>query len=390
MNIVFFAHPDFIAHQSMPRFAKMLSEGMKEKGHTIQVWAPKARTSKLPVPGPLKKWLGYVDQYILFPASIKKKLKHIDSNSLFVFTDHALGPWVPLVANRPHAIHCHDFMAQRSANDEIKEHQTSRTGKIYQKMIRNGYSKGKYFISVSEKTKNDLHQFLEQTPVLSEVVYNGLNQTFTPGDIPKKRSEIGKLMEMDLSEGYLLHVGGNQWYKNRPGIVKIYDAWRENYETRLPLLLIGQEPDKILRSIYSQSKFSKDIHFLTDASDETIRNAYAGASLLLFPSYDEGFGWPIAEAMASGCPVLTTEKPPMTEIAAEAGFYIPKRPFNSKDENWAKVAAATVDKIIGLSNGEYGKVVADGLANAGRFDQKKALDAIEGIYLAVLKKELAE
>jgi len=387
MNIVFFSHPDFLGHQSMPRFTSMLANGMKEIGHDVQVWAPKAMVSKVPGPGLLKKWLGYIDQYLIFPAEVKKRIKNLSSKTLFVFTDHALGPWVPLVADRPHVIHCHDFLAQRSANDEIEEHRTSNIGKAYQKIIRKGYSQGKYFISVSKKTREDLHTFLNRTPIISEVVYNGLNRTFAPGDVKKIRSAMSHETGINLTEGYLLHVGGNQWYKNRIGVIEIYNTWRENYQINLPLLLIGQEPDSALKIAHIQSQFFEDIHFISAASDNTVRNAYASASVLLFPSYDEGFGWPIAEAMASGCPVLTTDKPPMTEVAADAGFYIPKRPWNSDTTDWAEAAADRVEEIIGMETEEYAKVVANGLCNAARFNQTKVLDSIEAIYVSILEKE---
>src|SRR5690554_2079868 len=100
MNIVFFAHPNFLGQQSMPRFARMLAEGMKERGHNVEIWMPKPVLHSLPTPAILKKWMGYIDQYIIFPSQIKKRLDAYPPDTLFVFTDHALGPWIPLVANR--------------------------------------------------------------------------------------------------------------------------------------------------------------------------------------------------------------------------------------------------------------------------------------------------
>jgi glycosyltransferase involved in cell wall biosynthesis len=76
----------------------------------------------------------------------------------------------------------------------------------------------------------------------------------------------------------------------------------------IPLLLIGESPDMKLLEAYSKSPFKSDIHILTGIEDKWVQRAYAGAIVFLFPSYAEGFGWPIAEAMASGCPVITTRK----------------------------------------------------------------------------------
>ncbi|MEO9894556.1 glycosyltransferase [Aurantibacter sp.] len=383
MKVIFFTHPDFLGHQSMPRFAKMLSDGMQDRGHDITMWSPVAKFSQLPAPAFLKKWMGYIDQFIVFPRRVKKLLKNTDQNTLFVFTDHALGPWVLLVADKPHVIHCHDFLAQRSASNEIEENPTSYTGKIYQKMIRNGYSKGKNFISVSQKTKEDLHRFLNKKPAISEVVYNGMNGSFTPQNVTEVRETLSKTTNIDLTAGYLLHVGGNQWYKNRVGIIEIYNALRSSYKTNLPLLLIGENPDVALVSTHETSAYKKDIHFLVGINDATVKKAYAGATLLLYPSYDEGFGWPIAEAMASGCPVITTNEPPMTEVAASAAFLIPKRTITNKN-HWAADAAKKAHQLLSLTPNERATVVKNGLENVKRFDQKKTLDAIEKIYSSIL------
>jgi hypothetical protein len=122
-----------------------------------------------------------------------------------------------MVVKRPHVIHCHDFSAQQSALGYIPENKTGVTGKIYQSLIFRGYSTGKHFISVSKKTQEDLHQLLSASPLTSEVVYNGLNQSFKSLDPEQARKEFSNYFKINLSKGFLLHVGGNQWYKNRPG-----------------------------------------------------------------------------------------------------------------------------------------------------------------------------
>ena len=146
MRLVFFTHPQFMKSQSMPRFASLLSTGMQKLGHEIELWFPKPVFYSLPAPGFIKKWLGYIDQYVVFPLKVKQKIKKEAADTLFVFTDQALGPWVPLVKHRPHVIHCHDFLAQRSALGEILENPTGLTGKLYQKFIFRGYSQGENFI----------------------------------------------------------------------------------------------------------------------------------------------------------------------------------------------------------------------------------------------------
>jgi glycosyltransferase involved in cell wall biosynthesis len=386
MEIVFFLHPGFLDSQSMPRFARMLAEGMKERGHSVSLWEPKPLFHKLPFNKSLRKWLGYIDQFIVFPREVKRRVKKGKENAIYVFTDHALGPWVPLVANYPHVIHCHDFLAQYSALGKIPENKISWTGKQYQRYIRKGYSKGKNFISVSEKTRDDLHRFLGKIPNYSEMVYNGLNQSFINSDVKIAGEMLSNKTGIDLTGRFILHVGGNQWYKNRLGVLEIYNAWRTGSQLKLPLLLIGEQPSEALWGYYQKSPFQSDIHFISGLKDEYVRLAYASAALLLFPSLAEGFGWPIAEAMISGCPVITTNEAPMTEVAGNAGFYINRRPCNSAQVvRWAEGSAKVVEQVVALSAEDRTYEVEKGLLNVQRFGTTNALNQIEKIYDRIIQ-----
>lgn len=389
MNIVFFAHPSFLGHNSMPRFASMLADGMAARGHQTEIWTPQGVTSRLTRNAFMKKWLGYIDQYIIFPVRFRRRAKSVSHDTLFVFTDQALGPWVPSFAHRPHVIHCHDFMALQSALDEIEENPTGWTGKQYQAMIRRGFSHGKHFISVSEKTRNDLEKYLGFKPKTSEVVYNGFHQPFYAIPKVEARREFGVKVNLDLSQGYILHVGGNLWYKNRKGVLETYYAWRASASGHLPMIFIGEQPDDTLRNVAeSQPRYSSDVHWLSGISDADVRLAYSGATVLLFPSLGEGFGWPIAEALVSGTPVITTDLPPMNEVAGTVGFLIPRRPVKDSDaRQWAISAAAKLDEVVKLPQEKRDKVIAEGIAHAARFDTAKAISSIESIYKKILATE---
>ncbi len=379
MKIVFFTHPPFLPSQSMPRFAEMLIKGMLARGHEVQEWTAQRCFFALPVPHGWKKWLAYIDQFLIFPLIVKSRLLSQPKDTLYVFADQALGPWVPLVAKRLHVIHCHDFLAQRSARGEYPENPTSRSGKIYQSFIRWGYSKGRNFISVSEKTRRDLHEFLGRVPAFSEVVYNGLNQSFVPTtDRVGARNSLGEKLGITLSQGFLLHVGGNLWYKNRLGVLHFYHAWRKLPPVLpLPLLMVGEAPSPEMLSLKECSDFTADIHFIQTADDATLRLAYQAASTFLFPSIEEGFGWPVAEAMASGCPVVTTDRPPMTEVAGNAATLIS---VSGSADSWTLAAALALEQSLTLSPQDQKERITNGISNAQRFDAGNCLNEIERLY----------
>ncbi len=390
MQIVLFGHPLFLKHYSMIRYTEMLATGMRERGYKTEIWLPRSFFVNLPFPKIFKKWLGYIDQYILFPIEVNKRLKLCPSNTLFVLTDHALGPWLHLVANKPHVIHCHDFLAQQSALGQIPKIFPSLTGRIYQSYIRSGYSKGRHFISVSKKTQEDLHKLLPALPETSIVIYNGLTSNFLPEDLTSARQKLTHKIGIDLSAGFLLHVGGNAWYKNREGLIEIIDAWWSIYETSLPLLLVGNHPDKALLARIEKSPFSHNIHFLSDLSDYWVKIAYTGASCLIYPSLAEGFGWPIAEAMACRCPVVTTNEPPMTEVGCKAAFYISSLPNDRNDLNhWAYEGAKVVQQVTSLGESERYAVLKAGFENCKRFDFDTIMNEIECAYQQIMTRYIS-
>lgn len=385
LNLVFFVHPSFFGSQSMPRYAQMLIEGMQSRGHNVTTLVPQPVFSKITLFSKLRKWFGYIDQYILFPMQVKKFVKSSNENTLYIFTDHALGMWMPLVEDGLMIVHCHDFLAQFSALDEIPENPVSKSGKKYQALIRKGFTKAKYFITVSENTKRDLYK-LVANPVNVEVIYNALNKRFKP---IKDYSELNKKVDRDVSGGYILHVGGNQWYKNRKGVIEIYTKWREKSNHTLPLILIGAQPNDLLLKAYQASAFKQDIYFLTGINDDLLTTAYSGATLLLYPSLAEGFGWPIAEAMACGCPVITNGKAPMSEVGGEAAFYISlqETPKDSFSATWTEEAAKLVEKVVALNNEEREQIKRAGFENIKRFDQEKMIDRIEANYYKTLNAQ---
>lgn len=380
MKIVIISHPDFMRSKSMPLFARMLFDGCGAQ----EIISPTPFFYNLSNSTSLKKWLGYVDQYLIFPFVLKFKYIKCDRDTVFVFADQALGPWVPWIKNRPHVIHCHDLMALRSALDEISENPTNFTGKIYQKFIRWGFSKGRNFISVSEKTRDDLHRLANICAHQSIVVHNGLNYPYCPLSL-NDRMEILKKSCLPVEvRGMLLHVGGRQWYKNRRGVVEMYAAYAGSVSDPLPLWMIGPEDQESVLSAIKQVPPQGKVHIMSGLDSETLHAAYAHAVLMLFPSLDEGFGWPIVEAQACGTPVLTTDIAPMTEVGGRAAFYHYRRTVENS-LIWAIDGGNLIIKILSMNYQERADIVEQGLNNSVRFNYKNAITSYLSLYQKALE-----
>lgn len=380
MKIIILSHPLFFGSKSMPRFANYLSEGMQKLGHSVEIVRPKPYFCKLPVKGSAKKWLGYLDQYVIFSLSLFFKTQFNKDKNLYILSDQALGIWAPIISNKAHVVHCHDFLALKSAKGLITANPVGSTGKIYQKIIYKGFSKAENFISVSKNTMLELEDLLPKKPQISTYVYNGLNSLFEIGNQITARENLTKFLNAPMANGYFLHVGGNQFYKNRIGLIKIYNYWREISTLKLPLLLIGTAPDERTKKEYANSKYKNDIIFSSGLTDDMVKQAYQGASVFVFPSLAEGFGWPIAEAMACGCPVVTTDSAPMNEVGGEAAIYIENVNNFDNLDLYAQSASETIESFFLKGEEELNNVKQKGIENALRFNSTKTISEINDIY----------
>ena len=388
MKLVFFCHPPFMRSQSMPRFARMIGTAMQSRGHEVDYWAPQAHAHALMENTRLAKWAGYVDQYLIFPMQVRLRLLRRDPATLYVLCDQALGPWVPLVRHLPHVVHAHDLLALRSALGLIPQNPTSSTGRLYQRYIRWGFRQARHFICVSQRTRSDLLEHGQVRARSANVVYNGLNHPYRP--IPRDQA-LQRLDRAGLSggaEGMILHVGGGQWYKNTAGILRLYACYAARHAAPLPLWMVSPHPSNpetlaALASIPAQGR----VHFFQGIDNSALEAAYAVARAFLFPSLAEGFGWPIVEAQACGCPVITTDDAPMNEIAGPMASYLPLLKAGDDVQAWAEHGAATLESVLTLTADEEARQRPQRMAWAAQFTTHAAIENYQIIYQAVLAAE---
>ncbi|MDP5229629.1 MAG: glycosyltransferase, partial [Cellulophaga sp.] len=233
-------------------------------------------------------------------------------------------------------------------------------------------------------TQKELISLLPKKPALNELVYNAIDPKFKPDDVMEARKDLGAILNASLFEGYILHVGGNTFYKNRDGVLHMYEQWRKISTIKLPLVMIGSPPTQSMLTLKEKSKYSEAIFFLTRVSDEVLVRAYQGAAVFVFPSLLEGFGFPIAEAMACGCPVITTNEAPMNEVGGSAAFYIPRYYPAAPIAHWASQAAGVLEEVLQLSDEEREVRIANGLVHCQMFQEDRVVDQIEKIYQKIV------
>ena len=153
---------------------------------------------------------------------------------------------------------------------------------------------------------------------------------------------------------FLLHVGNNAAYKNRPGVLDVFARLADVPD--LHLVMAGPPPSPALQA--AASGLGR-VHFVGPVDDAQLHGLYRAAALLLFPSLWEGYGMPVLEALAAGCPVVCSTAPALAEVAGDAALCAP-----------AADAAALAAHVRALLDDEAlrRRMVARGLARAAAFD----------------------
>ncbi len=122
----------------------------------------------------------------------------------------------------------------------------------------------------------------------------------------------------DLPEHYLLHVGNNAGYKNRTGVLNVFSKLKTT--TDLHLVMAGPEPTPGIRE---KAESLGRVRFVVNITDAELAVLYRNAAVFLFPSFYEGFGMPVLEAMAAGCPVVCSSSASLPEVVGDAALLAP-------------------------------------------------------------------
>lgn len=355
---------------SMRHYAAMLEHGLRARGHAVLLLQPPVVFGgRAPAGSMLSKWLGYVDKFLLFRKRLRRAAAEAD---IVHICDHSNAMYVSSIATYPHLVTCHDMLAIRSAMGHFPENPVGPTGRIFQKLIARGLRQAGNIVCVSNKTRDDLRSYLEIPETRLHVIPNALHWAYRPMS-GVEREPVLRRLGLSPGDTYFFHIGGDLWYKNRAGVIGIFAELR-----RLPpyaasrLVMAGGPMTARLRAMAQQREVQDAIVPIEGARNEELQALYSGALATLFPSLEEGFGWPILEAQACGCPVAIADRPPMNEVAGGAAIFI--------DAGDPASAAKRIEAVLSDS----AELRADGLHNAGARTLHMMLDSYEALYERII------
>jgi glycosyltransferase involved in cell wall biosynthesis len=177
-------------------------------------------------------------------------------------------------------------------------------------------------IAVSESTRQDAHQLVDIPLERIRTVYTCIDEKFSREEDDRKIVEFRA--QKGLNEGYILYLGTLEPRKNIPALLSAYQQLRHIHHRTEKLVLAGGKGwlfDDIFTKV-QQLGLEADVLFPGFVSDEEQVRWYQAASVFAYPSLYEGFGIPVAEALACGTPTVTSTVSSLPEAAADVAICV--------------------------------------------------------------------
>ncbi|MCH7958976.1 MAG: glycosyltransferase family 4 protein [Candidatus Hydrogenedentes bacterium] len=227
-------------------------------------------------------------------------------------------------------------------------------------------------IALSESTKKDILEYFDYSDEDIHVIPSGVHASFLNFDSDGKSSN-DVLKRCGLTHnGYFLFVGGITFRKNVSNLIQAYA--RSDTADSIELALAGEfseQTSEIMETV-RQLKLGERVRFLRYVSDSDLPHLHANARAFLFPTYYEGFGIPILEAMACRTPVLVGNRGAAPEVAG--GHAVTVNPFEVED------IAVGIRRVLETSP----ETVEEAFQHASRFTWAASAERTASLYKEVL------
>ena len=274
---------------------------------------------------------------IALPKNVSAPLRSVDKSQAHSYWENVrrTGICEPQVD----IIHSNNFQACRFANTKLvytvydvsfwvhPEFTTEANRLACQSGLLDALLYADGLVYISEHARNEFHRILpgaiERQKIKECVIHLGPSH-----EPPKNRIQVG-------AEAYWLMVGSLEPRKNHKVALDALEIYWEKSQCKLPLKIAGGSgwnSEKLLERVLCLEQQGK-LEYLGYVPDEQMSGIYHDALGLLFPSWYEGFGLPVLEAMGLGCPVIASNNSSIAEVGGPAVTYInPENPNQIADQ----------------------------------------------------------
>jgi glycosyltransferase involved in cell wall biosynthesis len=220
-----------------------------------------------------------------------------------------------------------------------------------------------FIIAVSHFTKEEAIRRFGLSPDKIRVIHNGYDNTiFRKYDQDELETTRKKY---NLPQKFMLFVGSIEPRKNLKNLILAYSILVKNIQQEYKLVLVGPRGWNNEEIMSLLEKLKNKVTYLGYVSNAELGKLYNLATIFVYPSLYEGFGLPPLEAMACGCPVVTSNIVPLRESCGNAAYYIDPYTIDSIAEG--------IHKVI-TSEELRRSLTQEGLANAAKFSWAKSAE----------------
>jgi glycosyltransferase involved in cell wall biosynthesis len=225
---------------------------------------------------------------------------------------------VPLLKPCRHVVTVHDLLLK-----VMPSHLPSALSWVYYNLMNiRTIRYADRIITVSNFTARELTARYPGAADKIDVVQHGIGRAFSPTRDQHLKDAV--LKRHGMPEKYLLYVGTRKKHKNLGNLLLAYSTVPEQLRDEYPLVLVGKRDPRCtdVQKIIDEKSLRRNVLEVGFVEEENLPYIYAGATLFIFLSIYEGFGFPLLESMACGTPVVASRIPPFVEVAGDAAVFV--------------------------------------------------------------------
>lgn len=370
---------------SMQLVADMVLEHL-ELSHSKQLEAvrlcPRMRRHfALPLPGPRHFWNNadrLTNRFIDYPLWLRRLRSEFD---LFHIVDHSYAQLVHHLPAERTVVTCHDLDTFRCLLEPSHE---PRPGwfRAMSRRILSGLEKAAHVVAVSSVTRDEILRYGLAPSERVTVIHNGVHPAYSPVPDLAADAAASRLLPAKAGELWLLNVGSTIPRKRMDVLLRVFAAIRAELP-QVHLVRVGSEFTPAQLQLARNLKLEDSIHLLSGLTSGVLAAVYRRADLLLQTSENEGFGLPVLEALACGCPVLASDIPVLHEVGGSAAGYCPVGDI----VGW-RDAVVRLAREWATDRRARERRSQEGVAHAAHFSWAEAAGQLTRVYESVLSAKL--
>jgi len=308
-------------------------------------------------------WLARIWHRLRLPIPVETVIGRVD---LFYSPDFVLPPTLPRTRT---VLTVHDLSFLH-----YPDHFVPKLVRYLEQVVPRSVARADRVLADSEATRTDLIRLLGVSPGKVEVLYSGVAPRFRPGPEAGERERLKARYGIG-DRPYVLSVGTLQPRKNFVRLIRAFARLSPAALRSAPLLVIAGGPGWLYEEVLEEAeKHGGRVRLLGFVDDADLPALYRNASLFVFPSFYEGFGLPVLEAMACGVPVVCSDASSLPEVAGDAVLLVD--PYDEEGLAAAMERALT-EKTL------RAEMKTKGLQQAARFTWDRAARQLLSVFEAV-------